>query len=134
MKIKVIAYLAVLITITGPGIIFASSEDNWGYTGPEHWGKFEPKKFWRDLPERVGEKKMLSDISLSASSLLLQNRSYTHFHGSLTTPACSEGVNWMVMTTPVQASSDQVAAFAAIFPKNNRPVQPVNGRVVSLGN
>lgn len=47
-----------------------------------------------------------------------------------TTPPCTEGVAWRVLTTPVELSAEQIAKFKAIVPKNNRPVQPLNGRVV----
>ena len=32
------------------------------------------------------------------------------------------------MTEPVTASRAQIAAFSALFPVSNRPVQPLNGR------
>jgi len=49
---------------------------------------------------------------------------------SLTTPPCSEGVQWLVLRSPVDVSSDQVAAFGKIYPKNARPTQPTNGRAI----
>jgi carbonic anhydrase len=52
------------------------------------------------------------------------------YDGALTTPPCSEVVKWIVMTTPIQASAEQIAAFRAIMNDNNRPVQPQNGRAV----
>ena len=54
--------------------------------------------------------------------------SYYHYEGSLTTPPCSEGVKWIVLTTPIEMSEAQIAAFKAIIHDNNRPVQPLNGR------
>ena len=53
------------------------------------------------------------------------------YEGSLTTPPCSEGVKWLVMTTPIEMSPEQVAQFRAILHGNNRPVQPLNGRTVA---
>ena len=50
------------------------------------------------------------------------------YNGSLTTPPCSEGVKWIMLTTPVEMSESQIAAFKAIIHGNNRPVQPLNGR------
>ncbi|MDE2806790.1 MAG: carbonic anhydrase family protein [Gemmatimonadota bacterium] len=46
----------------------------------------------------------------------------------MTTPPCSEGVKWFVLTTPIELSEAQIATFAAIIHGNNRPVQPLNGR------
>ena len=54
------------------------------------------------------------------------------YNGSLTTPPCSEGVKWIVLTTPVEMSESQIAAFKAIIHDNNRPVQPLNGRELLL--
>ena len=50
------------------------------------------------------------------------------YEGSLTTPPCSESVQWIVLTTPIEMSEAQIAAFKAIIHDNNRPVQPLNGR------
>ena len=88
------------------------------------------EKLWSQMPEKGGEKKMLSGINLSAADLLPANRSYAHFHGSLTTPPCSEGVNWFVINEPLQASKDQIAQFAKIIGNNARPVQELNNRFV----
>jgi carbonic anhydrase len=53
------------------------------------------------------------------------------YSGSLTTPPCSEGVSWFVMTSPIQLSADQIAAFESVHEGNNRPVQPLNTRTLS---
>lgn len=56
----------------------------------------------------------------------------THFRyaGSLTTPPCSEIVNWVVFTQPITASKQQIQAFADLYPVNNRPVQALNRRFI----
>ena len=58
-----------------------------------------------------------------------------HFHtpseNHMTTPPCSEGVVWLVMKQPLTASSEQIAHFARVMHHpNNRPIQPINDRVV----
>lgn len=68
--------------------------------------------------------------SLDPAALLPEDRHYVTYEGSLTTPPCSEGVTWIVMTTPVEASAEQIARFAARYPHNNRPTMPHNGRHV----
>ncbi len=55
---------------------------------------------------------------------------FYHYGGSLTTPPCSEGVQWYVRKTPTQLSNEQIAAFTAIYNHNNRPVQPLNDRTL----
>ena len=43
--------------------------------------------------------------------------------GSLTTPPCTEGVKWIVMTTPVTVSDEDIAQFAARISFNARYTQ-----------
>jgi len=63
--------------------------------------------------------------------LFPQDRHYYRFSGSLTTPPCTEGLRWLVMKQPVQLSSAQLAVFQqALKSSNNRPLQPLHGRVV----
>ena len=48
--------------------------------------------------------------------------------GSLTTPPCSEGVQWVVMRQPVTLAPEQIDLFARIYPMNARPCRPPAGR------
>jgi carbonic anhydrase len=87
-------------------------------------------KLWREMPEKVGEKRELAE-KLDVSALLPKNRDYYRFNGSLTTPPCSEGVWWLVMKKPMTVSKEQVEQFAhAMRHPNNRPVQSLNARPV----
>lgn len=54
---------------------------------------------------------------------------FFNYNGSLTTPPCTENVNWMLSKTIMNCSLAQVQAFASIL-NNSRPIQPLNGRVV----
>lgn len=54
------------------------------------------------------------------------------YSGSLTTPPCTEGVNWLVMKKPVALSKAQIDAITAVYSDNYRPVQPLNGRAVVI--
>lgn len=67
-------------------------------------------------------------IKINAVDFLPAAQTTYRYTGSLTTPPCTEGVNWLVMTTPVQLSADQIATFERVFKGNNRPVQPLNTR------
>ncbi|AHV34069.1 carbonic anhydrase [Aeromonas hydrophila YL17] len=98
---------------------------------------FEPGKangalsqVWQSLPAKAGEQRQLKE-AVSAEQLLPAKRDYYRFSGSLTTPPCSEGVRWLVMKQPVQVSQAQIDAFKAVMHHpNNRPVQPLHGRLV----
>jgi carbonic anhydrase len=57
---------------------------------------------------------------------------FYHYVGSLTTPPCSESVQWYIRKTPTQLSRDQIAAFTAVYDHNNRPVQARNERTLYL--
>jgi carbonic anhydrase len=63
--------------------------------------------------------------------LLPENRAYYRVSGSLTTPPCSEGVEWLVLAHPLSVAVEQVVTFARrIGHPNNRPLQALNDRVV----
>ena len=77
-----------------------------------------------------GETISLVDNEIILSDLLPEDQSYYQFAGSLTTPPCSEGVEWIVMHQPVNIGKAQIEAFHARFKSNARPVQALNGRTV----
>lgn len=89
------------------------------------------EKIWKHLPSHEGEYSKAA-IHINAADLLPEELSYYHYAGSLTTPPCSEGVNWMVLKKEVEVSAAQVKVFTDIFQKSTRPVQPLNGRSVEL--
>lgn len=84
--------------------------------------------FWHLMLSVADESEQVTGVVLNALDLLPDTKRTYRYDGSLTTPPCSEGVKWLVMTTPIEMSESQIAAFKAIFDGNNRPVQPLNGR------
>ena len=65
------------------------------------------------------------------------NTNYYNYNGSLTTPACTQGITWFVMAKPMTASPAQILAFTSALATeqggfsrggDNRLVQPLNGR------
>lgn len=87
-------------------------------------------KLWAQMPEAVGDKSIVA-AQVKASELLPRDRGYYRFNGSLTTPPCSQGVIWLVMKEQPTVSRQQVDAFNKVMGSaNNRPVQPLNARVV----
>jgi carbonic anhydrase len=93
-----------------------------------HNAAFDP--IWTNLPKTKGVEMHLENLTIDVDQLLPYKTTSYRYDGSLTTPPCSEGVKWIVMTTPIQLSKDQIGAFRAIVHGNNRPVQPLNGRSV----
>jgi carbonic anhydrase len=85
---------------------------------------------WGLAPKTAGPEKTDDNLQINVADLLPANRSYYTFSGSLTTPPCTEGVSWFVLETPVTISNKQVATFAGIYPYDERPTQPLNGRTV----
>jgi len=57
---------------------------------------------------------------------------YFAYQGSLTTPPCSEGVNWVLLKNSISISSNQYKVFKSMFGNNARPPQPLNGREVAV--
>jgi carbonic anhydrase len=68
--------------------------------------------------------------SINLGDLLPAQHGYYTFAGSLTTPPCSEQVRWFVLKSAVPASAAQLQQFAARYPDNARPTQPLNGRSI----
>ena len=58
-------------------------------------------------------------------------KDYYNFEGSLTTPPCTEGVNWIVFKNQETVSKEQVEKFTQTLGfENNRPIQDTNGRKI----
>lgn len=90
----------------------------------------ELEKAWSHMPKNSSEKYELPQ-SVDAKNLLPNDPEYYRFNGSLTTPPCSEGVWWFVMKSFNTASKEQINKFAHVMHHpNNRPVQPINARVI----
>ena len=83
---------------------------------------------WDNLPAVEGDPEAIAATTVNAADLLPAEQTYYRYNGSFTTPPCTEGVNWFVMSTPVELSEAQVTAFEQIYSNNYRPVQPLNDR------
>ena len=80
------------------------------------------------LPAEPGDTVQLEHGTFDVDGLIPFDPRYYRYEGSLTTPPCTEGVQWLVMVRQGHASAEQLARFAAVMPENNRPVQPRNAR------
>jgi carbonic anhydrase len=82
------------------------------------------------LPIQVGDTKYIG-VSFDLNSSLPDNLDYYNYQGSLTTPPCTEGVNWYVIKSPITLSVKQVKELQELMPLNNyRKEQPINSRII----
>lgn len=88
------------------------------------------QQLWNHMPVTQGNEEVIPGVELSPSGLLPHDTAYYSYMGSLTAPPCTEGVTWFVLKAPVDVSTEQIAAFARLYPHDVRPIQPLNGRVV----
>lgn len=85
---------------------------------------------WSHLPASAGQEVEPAGVQIDVAALLPETLGYWHYDGSLTTPPCTEGVRWFVLREPITLSRAQIDAFRAIVHPNNRPVEPLDGRIV----
>jgi len=79
-----------------------------------------------------GEGRHFTDVKLDLKVHVPENMSAYHYTGSFTTPPCTENVEWLVLRNKFTMSRDQIAAFSSRLNSNNRPVQALNGRKLTI--
>jgi len=82
------------------------------------------------MPGKPGTVALKSTLDMS--QFLPRSAVTYRYAGSLTTPPCSEIVNWVVFRDPIEASVGQIDSFARLFPMNARPLQPLANRSVTV--
>ncbi len=86
----------------------------------------------QQMPETEDSHADLTE-AFNLEALLPSTRATYRYSGSLTKPPCPEMVSWFVMATPITMSAAQIATLTAAFPEpNNRPLQPLNDRRLTL--
>lgn len=83
-----------------------------------------------NLPLEKGGEVTPPGQGFDVARLLPEGRRYYTFMGSLTTPPCTEDVQWLVLKQPQQISPEQLAIFQRLYKPNARPVQPGFDRIV----
>jgi carbonic anhydrase len=84
----------------------------------------------RNLPQTKGETRHLEDETLNLDLHVPQDNGAYLYSGSLTTPPCSEAVQWIVLRAHPTMSAQQIESVSSVIAPNNRPVQRLNGRPV----
>lgn len=106
--------------LTVIGILFTEGESN-GFL----------ETLWSHMPTEIGKAVTPENTVINVSDLFPEDLRYYYFNGSLTTPPCSEGVAWLLIKEPVEASKEQIEQFRSTMGfENNRPIQPINTRVI----
>ena len=95
-----------------------------------HAGKASPAELFHHI----------SGVSTMRGGTVRVNSFYA-YSGSLTTPGCTQDVRWSVLADGGHVSRAAVTRLHNViaqfpfyngYPNNNRPVQPLNGRVIRL--
>jgi len=69
-------------------------------------------------------------VTIDVNGLLPATLGYWYYEGSLTTPPCTENVDWMLAMQSLEVAEADIAKFAALYPNNARTVEPSNRRLV----
>lgn len=69
-------------------------------------------------------------IAMNLSALAPAAATFYHYAGSLTTPPCSEQVQWYVSKQPLVLDRAQFSVLSDLYDGNNRPVQQQGNRKV----
>jgi carbonic anhydrase len=101
------------------GVLLTESEENAALKG-----------VLEAIPVTAGPEQEVTG-SADLNALLPAQRTSYRYSGSLTTPPCSEGVQWLLMTERQTVSTAQVEAFRKVFIMDARPVQPLNDRQIN---
>lgn len=91
------------------------------------------QQVWNNLPleKNVNEP---GSSAIDLTQLLPEDRRYFTYMGSLTTPPCTEGVQWIVLKQPAMVSYEQVSVFSRLYPMNARPIQRAGDRLIKESN
>lgn len=98
---------------------------------------------FKEVPDDSSERTIFDSVSFTAASFSVNlnatigaailNQNVFHYRGSLTTPECSEVVNWFVVQNLYPIRTSQLATIRAQINEgepNSRPVQDLNQRTV----
>jgi carbonic anhydrase len=76
---------------------------------------------------------VLIDLAFDMNANLPADRTYFAYTGSLTTPPCTENVQWFIFKEPITVSLEQVEILKKLMPLNNyRTEQARNDRPILI--
>ncbi|RWA97237.1 MAG: carbonic anhydrase [Mesorhizobium sp.] len=84
------------------------------------------------FPATSGEETAVDEVD--PNEFLPASLAYWTYEGSLTTPPCTENVEWMVAMEPVDVDPADMERFTSLYPLNARPIRSPNRRfILGLG-
>lgn len=86
-------------------------------------------KVFNEIPTEEKVEKQ-TNLMLNLSDFIPPAQNYYTYLGSLTTPPCTVGVDWILFDEPIQATADQIRMFSEIHGNTARPVKPLQNRRV----
>lgn len=87
------------------------------------------QKVLAEIPSEK-EEEVTTDVQISLSDYIPPSQVHYTYIGSLTTPPCTVGVDWILFSEPIEASREQLDTFANYYNNNARPTQQLNNRRV----
>lgn len=100
-----------------------------------HAGEANPvlQTIINNLPKEERKEFLIADTRINPLNLMPVKKNYYGFMGSLTTPPCNEGIQWLLMDDAITASPAQIQQIRnAAGGANARPVQPLNQRAITF--
>ncbi|WP_129785943.1 carbonic anhydrase [Promicromonospora panici] len=73
------------------------------------------------------------ELPIDVAAMLPTDPTFEEYAGSLTTPPCTEGVDWVIYHEPIELSAEQIAVLKGAYEDNARPIQPQGDRVAYEG-
>lgn len=94
-------------------------------------GRDEPilGRLWKWLPAQIGQE-VAVQLNIRLGDILPTHTKHFSYSGSLTTPPCTEGVQWIVLEDPIAIAQGDVDQFVRIIGLNARPIQPRQQRTI----
>ena len=84
---------------------------------------------WDNLPKVAHKTETITEM-VHPGGLLPADRSYWTYTGSLTTPPCTEGVQWYIFEQELGISRTQLHTFSNMFKMDTREPQDPHGRKI----
>lgn len=83
---------------------------------------------YTELPKQINAAAEAKNLYRNPVDLAPSDRRYFAYRGSFTTPPCTEGIQWIVMESPIEIRPVVLDAFKGAIGRNNRPIQNRNDR------